>query len=109
MFTSGQPPGSHGAALKSGRSSTVPVLDGNVGVSFAKRGVMMAISPAAHHRRVRMVASETTFDATSHQQRRAVRLVASASTGAEDCAALLAVLGLNAADGVLDENTDREL
>ncbi len=69
---------------------------------------MMAISPAAHHRRVRTVASGTTFDTTSHQQRRAVRLVASASTGAEDCAALLATLGLNAAAGTLDEDTDQE-
>lgn len=53
-----------------------------------------------------MVAAATTVDSTWRHHRRVVRMVASASTGAADCAALLAALGLDAADGVLTGDTD---
>jgi lysophospholipid acyltransferase (LPLAT)-like uncharacterized protein len=41
---------------------------------------------------------ETLFGLSRHQQHQAARVVASASVDAEDCAQLLAALGLDPAD-----------
>jgi hypothetical protein len=43
---------------------------------------------------------ETGFDLTAEQRYHGARMVASAATDAEDCAFLLAVLGLVPADGI---------
>ncbi|WP_410640717.1 hypothetical protein [Amycolatopsis sp. lyj-346] len=43
---------------------------------------------------------ETTFDLTPEQRYHGARAVASAANDAEDCALLLAVLGLEPEDGI---------
>ncbi|WIX85215.1 hypothetical protein [Amycolatopsis sp. DG1A-15b] len=45
---------------------------------------------------------ETTFDLTPEQRYHGARAVASAANDADDCALLLAVLGLEPADGIAD-------
>ncbi|WP_103339404.1 hypothetical protein [Amycolatopsis sp. CA-126428] len=46
--------------------------------------------------------AETGFDLTDEQRYHGARVVASAANDADDCALLLAVLGLEPADGIAD-------
>lgn len=55
-------------------------------------------SSSANSRSPRGEVSGETFGLTWHEEYRAARLVASASTDAADCALLLAALGIHPAD-----------
>lgn len=59
---------------------------------------MAAVESSSASARSRGEASGEIFGLTRHEEYRAARLVASASTDAADCALLLAALGIHPAD-----------